>query len=48
MINLLFLISGDYGHAVVGPEFALNISAIYFESQEEDEDVVLRLKDGWI
>jgi hypothetical protein len=41
------LISGDYGYAIIGPEFASKITAIHIESQEEDE-VELQLKEGWI
>jgi hypothetical protein len=42
------LISGYYGCAIIGPEFAFNIRALYFESQEKDEDIDLQLKEGWI
>jgi hypothetical protein len=46
-INLFFLISGDYGYAIIGLEFASNIAAIRIESQEEDEEE-LQLNGGWI
>ena len=44
-INLFNLISGDYGYAIIGLEFASNIAAIRIESQEEDEEE-LQLKGG--
>jgi len=42
------LILWDYGYAIIGPEFASNITALHIESQEEDEEEELQLNGGWI
>ena len=48
LIILFYLISGIYGIAIIGPEFASNIVVLHIGSQEEHEEVALRLKEGSI